>query len=233
MTIKRFWPVLLFISINVSAGESGLIFDCAKREVCLAEGAQIFHYRCTLCHGSDGLGEGILPLSVGNYPSTNLLDARFGKSLKKITRIIRKGGKLRKVNDEMPPWENELTRSEIGSVAMFTELLHRDFDAAHAMLKEQNNNITPSKRIGRAIYLGRCALCHGKGGRGDGKMARIIKNPPPFDLTKSRINGDYLRNIISKGGEAMGRSPKMPPWGKDLNEKEIESVIIYLKSIRK
>jgi cytochrome c oxidase cbb3-type subunit 3 len=224
---------LLTINTPLIAGEAGNSYECKKREACLTDGAEVFHYRCALCHGNDGLGEGILPLSISNYPNTNLLEPRFGKSLRSITRIIRKGGKLKKVNDEMPPWEDELSRTELGSVAMFSEFLHRDFDAALVMLKEQAQNITPTKRIGRAIFLGRCALCHGKKGKGDGKMARIIKNPPPFNLTQSRIDGQYLRDIISKGGEAMGRSPKMPPWGKDLNDKEIESVIIYLKTLRK
>ena len=34
-------------------------------------GAKVFITRCTLCHGSDGMGEGPLPLITGNYPSTN------------------------------------------------------------------------------------------------------------------------------------------------------------------
>ena len=225
--------LFLFFSTPLIASEAYDAYDCGKRKPCLKHGAEVFHYRCTLCHGNDGLGEGILPLAIGNYPNTNLLEPRFGKSLKKIERVIRKGGKIKKVNDEMPPWESELTEREIKSVALFNEFLHRDIEAAMSMLKEQANNDKPSERIGRAIYLGRCALCHGKTGKGDGKMARIIKNPPPFNLTLSRVDEHYLYNIIYKGGEAMGRSPKMPPWGTDLTETEISSVIMYLKSIRK
>ena len=233
MTKRLLLAGLFLLCLPVHAGENDIAYECAAREACLTEGAQLFHYRCALCHGNDGLGEGILPLALGTYPNTNLLEPRFGKSLKSISYVIRKGGKIRKVNDEMPPWEDELTRTEIGSVAMFNEFLHRDFDAALAMLKEQAKSIEPSKRIGRAIYLGRCALCHGKKGKGDGKMARIIRTPPPYNLTLSRVPDDYLREIISKGGEAMGRSPKMPPWGKDLNEAEIGSIIMYLKTLRK
>lgn len=220
---------LLFASTSIFAGES---YECTKGQPCLDHGAQVFHYRCALCHGNDGLGEGILSLSIKNYPNTNLLQTKYGKDKASIERLIRKGGKLDKVNDEMPPWEDELTEREIQSVVMFNELLHRDMELALVMLKQQTKNITPSKRIGRAIYLGRCALCHGREGKGDGKMARIIKDPPPFNLTKSRIEGKYLRDIIAKGGEAMGRSPRMPPWGTDLADTEIESVILYLKKLR-
>ena len=221
---------LLSTAFPIFAGEST---ECVKGEPCLDHGAQVFHYRCTLCHGNDGLGEGILPLSIKNYPNTNLLQPRFGKDKASLDRVIRKGGKDNKVNDEMPPWEDELTERELQSVIMFNELLHRDLEVAMVMLKQQSQNVVPSERIGRAIFLGRCALCHGKEGKGDGKMARIIKEPPPFNLTLSRVDGQYLRDIISKGGEAMGRSPKMPPWGKDLNKQEITSVIMYIKTLRK
>jgi len=224
---------LLSASPLLFASEASDPYECNKRKPCLKHGAEVFHYRCSLCHGNDGLGEGILPLALGNYPNTNLLEPRFGKSLRRIEDVIRKGGKMKKVNDEMPPWEDELNRREIKSVALFNEFLHRDFEAAVAMLKDLAKGIEPSKRIGRAIYLGRCALCHGKSGRGNGKMVRIIKNPPPFNLTLSRVDDHYLYNIIYKGGEAMNRSPKMPPWGKDLNEQEIESLILYLKTLRK
>lgn len=231
--MQRILLVLATLLLGANPLQAGESYECNKGEPCLDHGAQVFHYRCSLCHGNDGLGEGILPLSLKNYPNTNLLQPKFGKDLASIERMIRRGGKLDKVNDEMPPWEDELTEREIKSVAMFSELLHRDMELALVMLKQQANKIVPSKRIGRAIFLGRCALCHGKEGKGDGKMARIIKNPPPFNLTLSRIDGQYLRDIIAKGGEAMGRSPKMPPWGTDLADKEIESVIIYLKTLRK
>jgi cytochrome c553 len=63
-------------------------------------------------------------------------------------------------------------------------------------------------------------------------MARIIKNPPPFNLTLSRVPDDYLSDMIHKGGAAMGRSPRMPPFGGDLSETDIKSVMMYVKTLR-
>ena len=83
-----------------------------------------------------------------------------------------------------------------------------------------------------ADVFGRCALCHGPEGRGDGKLAAVIKNPPPFNLTWSRLPDSYLRDIITKGGAGVGRSPRMPPWGGDLTSSEIESVMLHLKTLR-
>lgn len=229
MHVRLIISALLLFSNLLLAGESD---ECVAGEACLADGAMLFHLRCALCHGNDGLGEGILPLTLGDYPNTNLLDAKHGKDKASLSKIIRQGGKLEKIKDLMPPWEDELKPVELESVTLFNELLHRDFDNALAMLRQKAKYIEPSEKMGRAIYLGRCALCHGKQGKGDGKMARIIKTPPPFDLTSSTIGYQYMKDIIRKGGEAMGRSPRMPPWGTDLTENEIDSIIIYLTKLR-
>ena len=116
--------------------------------------------------------------------------------------------------------------------ADFVSFLRKDTEAALKYLKIASSNIEPSLKIGRATFQGRCSLCHGKYGLGDGKMSRIIKDPPPFNLTLSRMPDVYLSSIIHKGGKAMGRSPRMPSFGGDLSESEIKSVIMYIKTLR-
>ena len=231
--MERFLLGLSFILVCsiVTAGESQQF--CGKEaSPCITYGANIFSERCALCHGSDGHGEGILSMQMKNYPNTNLLEAKQGTDLAALTKVIRYGATMSGISAEMPPWGDELTATQLDSVAMFVELLHRKRDRALKLLRAEAKNIKPSIRIGRGIYQGRCSLCHGKGGEGDGKMARIIKNPPPFNLTKSRMPDAYLKEIIKKGGQAMARSERMPPWGTDLSDKEIDSVILYIKTLR-
>ncbi len=93
-------------------------------------------------------------------------------------------------------------------------------------------NVEPTLEYGAEMFQSYCALCHGPNGEGDGKMAKIIKNPPPFNLTKSVMPDPYLEVIISKGGEAMGRSPRMPIWGEQFSKPEIQSLILYIKNLR-
>jgi cytochrome c oxidase cbb3-type subunit 3 len=133
----------------------------------------------------------------------------------------------------MPPWGDELTHTQLESVTRFVMHMRDDLEGAIAMLRDEAANTDPSLRVGRAVYAGRCALCHGQNGEGDGKMARIIKEPPPFNLTLSGLPDVYLRRIITQGGAELGRSPRMPPWGGDLTDPEIESVMLYVKSLRK
>jgi len=223
-------------SSRVNSGSSE---ECgAEGKSCFEYGATVFQNRCSLCHGSDGLGEGVLALSIKNYPNTNLLEPKHGKTYRDVEYIIRYGGgtnnnsRRKAVSKEMPPWGDELTVAQMESVANFVIYLRSDTDEATKLLRKISATLKPSLRIGRAIYLGRCSLCHGSLGLGDGKMSRIIKNPPPFNLTLSRAPDAYLNEMIHKGGKEMGRSPRMPPFGEDLTKSEIASVIMFIKTLR-
>jgi len=217
-----------------SADECGL-----EGKACFEYGATVFQNRCSLCHGSDGLGEGVLSLSIKNYPNTNLLEPKHGLSPADVEKVIRYGGgtstdktKKNPVSNEMPPWGDELTMAQLESVTNFVIHLRSDTEKAMTLLRKVSATLEPSLRIGRAIFMGRCSLCHGALGLGDGKMSRIIKNPPPFNLTLSRSPDEYLSDIIHKGGGEMNRSPRMPPFGDDLSESDIASVIMFIKTLR-
>lgn len=230
---------VLFICL-CSYAHSDSADNCgSEASSCFTYGAKIFQNRCTLCHGNDGLGEGILSLSVKNYPNTNLLLPKFGVSFEQVAHIVRYGvthksykDKSRPISEEMPLWGDELTIVQLKSVVKFVLYLRTDTEKAMPLLRKMSADITPTKRVGRGIFKGRCALCHGLEGLGNGKMSRIIKDPPPYNLTLSRMPDSYLTEIIYKGGQAIGRSSRMPPFGEDLTESEIASVILYIKSLR-
>ncbi len=217
-----------------SADECGL-----EGKSCFEYGATVFQNRCALCHGTDGLGEGVLSLSIKDYPNTNLLQPRHGESVSDVGKVIRYGGGTlteksanKPVSNEMPPWGDELTLAQMESVIDFVIYLRSDTEKAMILLRKISANLKPSLRIGRGIFMGRCSLCHGTLGLGDGKMSRIIKDPPPFNLTLSRAPDKYLSELIHKGGSEMGRSPRMPPFGDDLSESDIASVIMFIKTLR-
>lgn len=96
----------------------------------------------------------------------------------------------------------------------------------------QAENTATQKNSGRQIFISHCVLCHGLEGKGDGRMARLINNPPPFNLTQSTRPANYLKSIISLGGESLSRSPQMPAWREELNEAEIEALVSYLLKLR-
>lgn len=194
-------------------------------------GARVFRERCVLCHGNDGMGGGLLPLVIKGYTNTNLVDAKFAQDLTGIRQAIVEGNGHGKMLSR--PWGDELMPSEVTSVALFIEHLRAHPADAIKMIKAAASNFAPSLALGSRIYETRCRQCHGYSGEGDGRLAAVITNPPPFDLTESQASDTYLGKFIRKGGAAMGRSPQMPPWDDDLTRLEIESVILYIKNLRK
>ncbi len=219
--------VLLFsllLSFSVNAGMT---------QPSLEKGSIVFKQRCTLCHGRLGMGEGLLAMALKNYPRTNLLEVKLAKTDAQIRNIVIWGSFDGRLTGFSPPWGSELSWTEIESVILFVKHLRNNTENAIKLLDKLTVKFNPSRQIGNSIFQGRCARCHGKTGKGDGEMAKIIKSPPPYNLTKSVMPDEYLRQIISRGGKAMQRSPKMPPWGDELSATELKSIILYLKSLRK
>ncbi|HEX4517227.1 MAG TPA: c-type cytochrome [Polyangiaceae bacterium] len=59
----------------------------------------------------------------------------------------------------------------------------------------------------------RCAMCHGKSGKGDGPNGMTL-SPKPQDLStkdwQKSVSDAQVRSVILKGGGAVGKSPLMP-----------------------
>lgn len=229
-TAKFFTALLIFMAAFVPTSQAKDIDDTTPS---VSKGVDVYINRCSLCHGNQGMGEGKIPLKIPNYPNTSLVKALKANSAKEIYDTIVYGGMLSNVNQYMPPMGNELTWTEVESVSMFIQNLRTNTEETLAFVAEYQNNNSVAANIGKQVYEARCVLCHGKDGLGDGRMAKIIKNPPPFNLTLSRVPKFYLTDIVSKGGEAMGRSHQMPPWSDQLAENEIDAVVDYILTLRK
>jgi cytochrome c oxidase cbb3-type subunit 3 len=87
---------------------------------------------------------------------------------------------------------------------------------------------------GKKLYGTYCSSCHGDDGKGDGPAAKSLPVKPADHTNGSVMNqfsDKFLLDIISKGGNAVGKSPMMPGWGGQLNEKQVRDVVAYLRSI--
>ena len=78
------------------------------------------------------------------------------------------------------------------------------------------------------LFLRRCASCHGKDG--DGKTFKAKFNSAR-NLTDSRwqaeVSDERIFNSISNGRN------KMPSFGKKLSEPEINSLVVYVRGLKK
>lgn len=80
---------------------------------------------------------------------------------------------------------------------------------------------------GKLIYETNCLMCHGARGKGDGPISAALR-PPAADLTgaKARAKSDQdLLAVIQDGRGAM------PAWKTQLKEQDIQSVLVYIRSL--
>ncbi|MBI2772417.1 MAG: cytochrome c [Burkholderiales bacterium] len=83
---------------------------------------------------------------------------------------------------------------------------------------------------GGLVFGNYCITCHGMNADGNGRAARLY-NPRPANLRQSDKNDAYMLMMIRRGGQAMGRSEFMPPWGAELTEEQMSDLTVYLRSI--
>ena len=87
---------------------------------------------------------------------------------------------------------------------------------------------------GKRIYRENCAPCHGEAGKGDGVGARSLPVRPADHTNPAVMNSRsdaFLRDVIAKGGKAVGLSSFMPAWQGIFKDKEIEDLVAYIRSL--
>lgn len=90
-----------------------------------------------------------------------------------------------------------------------------------------------SASLGQAVYMERCAACHGDSGRGDGSAAKSL-SPAPAKLKGAAENlGDtYMFWRIAEGGAMDPFNSSMPAHQSVLSEDQIWQVVEFLKTLQ-
>jgi mono/diheme cytochrome c family protein len=229
--MKKIICLLSFLLLLTSL-EAFAVFDFMTSSS-LKEGARVYKERCILCHSQNGNDEGLISASLFSLEKPNLLKPKYSTDEHSLRNIIVWGGMKKKMSIVSPPWGDDLTWGEIESLVTFIMHLREKNNHAVKLL----NNIVVTKKLdiksGQLIYNKRCAICHGIKGNGNGRIAKTMKAPKPANLTQSKLSDVELKQIISKGGISVSRSPGMPAWKNELSSIELDSVIKYIKTFRK
>ncbi|MFI5365392.1 MAG: c-type cytochrome [Candidatus Binatia bacterium] len=85
-------------------------------------------------------------------------------------------------------------------------------------------------------YQSYCQKCHGEHGKGDGPGSAML-NPKPRDFAdcknmEKRSDAELVK-VISEGGDAVGMSADMQPWGGTLSDDEIHGMVTFVRSFCK
>lgn len=89
---------------------------------------------------------------------------------------------------------------------------------------------------GVELYRERCMLCHGAQGEGWDWSKKVAKPPIPVpDLTEvaPERSDQYLFDVVKEGGEAVGMTRFMPPFGFQLTDAQVWDLVAYMRSLTK
>lgn len=87
---------------------------------------------------------------------------------------------------------------------------------------------------GKRIFYAQCVWCHADSTPAGPSNRSNLTPVPPLLNDGSVLNSEsdeFMQNIITLGGSAMGKSPMMPPYGRVLTPEEIRSVISFTRAI--
>ena len=87
---------------------------------------------------------------------------------------------------------------------------------------------------GKLIFYQQCVWCHADATpAGPSNRSNLTPVPPLMNngATLNAESDEYIQNIITLGGTAMGKSAMMPPYGRMLSGEEIRSVIAFTRAI--
>lgn len=209
----------------------------------LATGKAVYEEICFACHGLRGDGKGPGWLNTKPSPQVFINSVYMSRLTDEYIFNVVKYGKLRVLKREIPDKKFE-------SLAMpaFGHVLEDDQIRELIKFERSFSQGGPQSAEMREIFDAACAVCHGKEGRGDGERASTIQpapkyfvsdaQPSPMNLTDpqlmARFNDDFLFALIKKGKTGSIEEEKfdtMQPFGQVLSDKEIWSVIRYIREI--
>ena len=211
-------PAILTIGMLFS---SSVLAQYSKR----LEGYKNFETNCTICHGSDGTGNGLLASKLKDKPSDLTDNEALGKiGDRQLFQMIEGTAPHGNGHDDthvMPKWGLTISQTQINSLVAYIRYLHTT-----------KHPTTADPVAGKQVYDDRCTICHGSNGKGKGTLTKIY-DMEPADHTNAesmnRMSNKKMYAIISNGTT---NEKLMPGWKSVLTDKEINDVISYIRLLK-
>lgn len=87
---------------------------------------------------------------------------------------------------------------------------------------------------GQRLFYQYCVWCHADSTPAGPSNRSNLKPVPPLLNDGAALQGksaEFLLDIITRGGRAMGKSAMMPPYGETLTREEIQALIAFVRAI--
>jgi mono/diheme cytochrome c family protein len=89
---------------------------------------------------------------------------------------------------------------------------------------------------GKRVFYQDCVWCHADATpAGPSNRGNLTPTPSLMNdgSTLNKESDEFMQNIITLGGAAMGKSGMMPAYGQTLSQEEVQAVISYTRAIAK
>lgn len=87
---------------------------------------------------------------------------------------------------------------------------------------------------GKRLFYTQCVWCHADATpAGPSNRSNLTPTPALMNdgATLNGMSDEFMQNIVTLGGSAMGKSAMMPPYGQTLTQDEIRALIAYARAI--
>jgi mono/diheme cytochrome c family protein len=94
--------------------------------------------------------------------------------------------------------------------------------------------LTYQQSQGKRVFETYCVWCHADVTPAGPSNRSNVTPAPALINDGAALNGlsdEYMQNIITLGGSAVGKSAMMPPYGQTLKEDDIRAVIAYARAV--
>ncbi|MBI4061404.1 MAG: c-type cytochrome, partial [Elusimicrobia bacterium] len=167
-------------------------------------GKELFAQNCASCHGADGRA-GVPGVPTLRMPSVlSMVDDGY------YIDIITHGRR----GSQMPAWDKTLTRTQMLSIIRHLRAWDSSAPDRAAVLA-----LASDPKRGEAIFRGRCAACHGRGGQGG--IGNTLNSPTFLSIASPQ----FFRDMVISG-----RKHTAMPASYDLSAGEIGDLVSYLRS---
>ncbi len=121
------------------------------------------------------------------------------------------------------------------SAAVSSDPLLKAYDTEHDWNDPQHTiPLNYQQAQGKRVFYTNCVWCHADATpAGPSNRGNLTPNPPLLNdgTTLNDVSDEFMQNIITLGGSALGKSAIMPPWGQTLTPDQVRAVIAYARAI--
>ncbi len=99
---------------------------------------------------------------------------------------------------------------------------------------QRRTSLSYRQAQGKRVFYNNCVWCHADATpAGPSNRSNLTPAPPLISdgVALNPLSDEFLQNIITLGGSAMGKSAMMAPWGRTLTQDEIRAVIAYIRAV--